>query len=140
MVVYCNSIFLGSLSKTVVAFLEKSLVGQYTAGASRLANGLQRLNNEGANTLDSQLNKLNTPQMQGVIAQLNSNKIDSLVGQMSSLQELPGAAGQLYALIPLAKVFEPSANFKTPWPKGTTPVCNLITPSFTWETPGEFPR
>ena len=40
-------------------------VGQYTAGASRLANGLQRLNNEGANTLDSQLNKLNTPQMQG---------------------------------------------------------------------------
>lgn len=72
-------------------------VGQYTAGASRLANGLQRLNNEGANTLDSQLNKLNTPQMQGVIAQLNSNKIDSLVGQMSSLQELPGAAGQLYA-------------------------------------------
>ena len=35
--------------------------------------------------------------MQGVIAQLNSNKIDSLVGQMSSLQELPGAAGQLYA-------------------------------------------
>lgn len=72
-------------------------VGQYTAGASRLASGLQRLNNEGANTLDSQLNKLNTPQMQGVIAQLNSNKIDSLVGQMSSLQELPGAAGQLYA-------------------------------------------
>lgn len=72
-------------------------VGQYTAGAAQLANGLQRLNNEGANTLDSQLNKLNTPQMQGVIAQLNSNKIDSLVGQMSSLQELPGAAGQLYA-------------------------------------------
>lgn len=72
-------------------------VGKYTAGAAQLANGLQRLNNEGANTLDSQLNKLNTPQMQGVIAQLNSNKIDSLVGQMSSLQELPGAAGQLYA-------------------------------------------
>lgn len=72
-------------------------VGQYTAGAAQLVNGLQRLNNEGANTLDSQLNKLNTPQMQGVIAQLNSNKIDSLVGQMSSLQELPGAAGQLYA-------------------------------------------
>lgn len=69
-------------------------VGQYTAGAAQLASGLQRLNNEGANTLDSQLNKLNTPQMQGVIAQLNS---DSLVGQMSSLQELPGAAGQLYA-------------------------------------------
>lgn len=72
-------------------------VGKYTAGAAQLANGLQRLNNEGANKLDSQLNKLNTPQMQGVIAQLNSNKIDSLVGQMSSLQELPGAAGQLYA-------------------------------------------
>lgn len=69
----------------------------YTNGTGQLASGLQQLNDQGANALDAQLAKVNTPQVQSLLSQLNGNNLDNLFSKASGLERLPSVAGQLYA-------------------------------------------